>query len=154
MPRPSHATQRAVQAITLGVAKSTARVRAREAELGLAETEQQYKIPVTGTASTLPGFSFLAVFFDYPFYYAPGQRDSDLEKPLMTFGGECDADVMLGAHVRDWYMDDERGAVTGAVVVVSALAAIAGTDFTGKVNVTFQGFSAPDDTTQDLSVEN
>lgn len=153
MPRrPIHSGLRAVADLTLGVAKSTEARRQRDRELGLAETEQQFQIPVSGTASTLPGFSFLAVFFDFPFHYAPGQRDSDLQEPHMTFGSKCNADVTLNAHVRDWYIDSDTGGYTGAVVVVSALAAVAGTDFTGSVHVTFQGFSAPDDT-GDVSIE-
>lgn len=147
-----HGGQRAITALTVGVAKSTEKRRARQAELGLGESFQQFQVPISGTAGTLPAFTNVSVDFDYPFHYAPGQRDSDLEVPHAGFGAEADEQIMFGATVIAWVIDDGNGAYTGATVAISAMAADDDTSFTGSVHLTFQGFSAPDDTT-DLTVE-
>lgn len=142
--KPLHEAGRAIADLTLGVVKSTAARAAVDQELALTETDQQYQIPVSGTARTVAGFGVLAITFDYPFYYAPGQRDSDLERPHMVYGAECDAFVVLHAHVQDWDIESATGAIVGATVVVACLSA-ADIDFTGKLHLTFQGFSSPND---------
>lgn len=152
--RPIHSAQRAINDITLGVAKATRRRQERIAELGLREEDQQYQIAVSGTAGNALGVGSLSVVFDFPFHFAPGQRDSDLEVPHMTFGAECDALVQLGAFVLGWLQDSGTGAFVGANLAVSCIAPTAGVDFTGKLHVTFQGFSGPDDSSDvDIDLE-
>lgn len=149
--RPIHAGLRAIADLTVGVAKSTEARRRREAELGLTESWQQFHVPLSGSAGTLPSFVYVDVEFDYGFHYAPGQRDSDLERPHFSFGSECDGEVDLGANVSEWNVDSDTGAYLGATVRLSAIAADE-TSFTGTAHLTFQGFSAPDDV-GDVTVE-
>lgn len=146
--RPVHAAQRQVQALTLGVAKTTKRMRDWELSVGFAETEQQYQFPIGGYVGPVPAFSTVEITFDYPFYYAPGQRDSDLEKPQMRIGYEVDQQVMVTIGVQEWTVDENTGGITGATLVVGALAA-SPVVFTGLGHAEFQGFSAPDDHADD-----
>jgi hypothetical protein len=144
MAKPIHSAQRQVQALTLGVAKSQRKVRERERELGFAETEQQYQFPISGYVGPTAAFITTEILFDFPFYYAPGQRDSDLEKPQMRQGFESPDNVMITIGVREWNVNEDTGGVIGATLVIGVLAAVAVT-FTATGHAEFQGFSAPDD---------
>lgn len=149
--RPIHQAQRSIADLTIKGVKATQKLQRWYEEQGLSETDQQYQFQISGTAATLAAFTTLPITFDFPFHYAPGQRDSDLETPHMTYGFVCDAFVMLSAHVVDWTQDEDTGAYTAATVAVGCLSAVSDLDFTGVVHMTFQGFSAPDDTdTSDL----
>jgi hypothetical protein len=144
--RPIHQAQRSIADLTVKSVKATQKLQRWYEELGLAETDQQYQFQISGTAATLPAFTTLAITFDFPFHFAPAQRDSDLETPQMTYGGVCDAFVMLSAHVVQWTQDEDTGAYTAALVAVGCQAAVEDLDFTGAIHMTFQGYSAPDDT--------
>lgn len=147
--RPIHAGQRAIADLTIGVAKATKARQDRVDQLGLQETYLQYQLPIGGTAGTLPGFATQAITFDFPFHYAPGQRDSDLEVPHFTHGSEVDGDVSVSTSVRSWDIDSDTGAILGATIGVSTIAAVEFVTFEGFVHVTFQGFCTPEDTPDD-----
>lgn len=148
MPRPSHAGQRSIQALTLGVAKSRQKARAYEAEAGFAETEQQFQFRISGHGGASAAFATKTITFDFPFYYAPGQRDSDLEKPQFRSGHESPDDIMVTIGVLSWTVDEDTGGVIGCVLNVGVLAA-ADVTFSGVAHAEFQGFSAPDDHADD-----
>lgn len=148
MPKPTHAGQRAIQALTLGVAKSRQKARAYEAEAGFAETEQQFQFPISGHGGPTAAFATKEITFDYPFYYAPGQRDSDLEKPQMRSGFVSPNDIMVTIGVQSWTVNEDTGGIIGCVLNVGVLAAVNVT-FAGVAHAEFQGFSAPDDHADD-----
>lgn len=143
--RPLHSGHRAVTDLTLGVVKAVKASDRRRLTQGLAETDQQYQFPITGHAEELPAFTTVSITFDFPFYYAPSQRDSDLERPHVGWGAECDAFVMLSVHVSDWVTDEDTGATIGATVAIGVSAQGSDVAFSGKIHITFQGFSAPDE---------
>lgn len=148
MARPSHAAQRQVQALTLGVAKSRERLRRYEAEVGFSEGSQQYQFHVSGFVGPIPAFSTKELTFDYPFYYAPGQRDSDLEKPQIRTGFVSEDNIMLTVGVKTWTINADTGGIIGAILNVGV---IAGTSIacSALAHVEFQGFYAPDDHADD-----
>jgi hypothetical protein len=135
------ATNRALLNLTLGVAKGSLERDRRDREMGLSELEQQYQVQISGTAGTRWASSTVEVSFECPFYYAPGQRDSDFDRPQFWFGAETTVAVAITAVVIDWQLDDDNGAVTGATVAIGVLAGGA-VPFTGFAHLTFQGFSA------------
>lgn len=137
---PGGAMQRALTGLTIGVAKQMRAREQRDREMGFAEIEQQFQVKITGTAGGAFGFESATISFDYPFYYAPGQRDSELDRPHMTFGGEASTAVAISAVVTGWDVDAESGAIQGAVVAIGVSGAEV--DYTGVVHLNFQGFAA------------
>jgi hypothetical protein len=143
MAKPIHSAQRQVQALTLGVAKSQRKVRERERELGFAETEQQYQFPISGYVGPTAAFITTEILFDFPFYYAPGQRDPDFANPHFWFGAEARPAVAVSVTVTDWLFDDDNGAIIGAHVAIGVCGNVPNaTPYTGTAHLTFQGFSA------------
>lgn len=148
--RPIHSAQRAIQDLTLGIARSDKRAVRRAQELGLREVILNFQSTISGTARSTPGFAQVTVNFPYTFYFAPGNRDSDLERPQFWPGFECDGDVMLSAHVKEWDTNVGNGGTIGAVVRVGFMAA-AEVTFNGMVHMSFQGYGdlsdgdSPDD---------
>lgn len=135
---------RALQGLTIGVVRDAARLDANRRSLGMRETTQQFQIPVSGQAGTAVAWSSTTVSFDAPFSVAPGQRDSDLELPQMTYGAHLElGPVMLSAHVSGWQFDDDQS-VTAATIEIGTHApgATAPVDFTGFVHATFEGWAA------------
>lgn len=141
MPTPSGALERSLAAITVGAVRATRAKEKMTADLATAERDVQYQIAVSGTANTGIGFSTVDIVFDVNFHYAPGQRDSDLRYPQMTFGAEADAQVALTAVVSSWDVDDGTGAVKGATVVVGAISDDERL-YNGKIHITFQGYAS------------
>lgn len=141
MPNPMHALHRAMADITLGVVKSTRSREQRDREMGLSEVMQQFQVAIEGTATGVLTFAQVEVDFDYPMYYAPGQRDSDFDRPQFWVGAEANEPVAVTATVDDWVLDDDNGAVTGASVQIGVMAGVT-TTYKGKVHMTFQGFAA------------
>lgn len=138
----AHAPDKLVADLTLGIQRAVEARKTLDAEMGLAETEQQIQITASGTASAEGLFESIEVPFDYAFYYAPGQRDNDIEEPVMTFGASCDADVFITVHVRSYDQDPVTGGYVGATVRVGVM----GTgDYEATINLLFEGYGAPVD---------
>lgn len=140
MSAPKGGLERAVVGLALDVNRRMRERDAREAQIRLEEQEVQYHVSISGTAAPVVGFALTTIEFDVDFFYAPGQRDSDLTYPTLSVGAEANANVAFTATVREWTVDAENGAVTGAVVAIGFLASAAGTAFTGQVHLTFQGW--------------
>lgn len=142
-PTPMHALHRAVADMTLGVAQSTRKREARDREMGFREVQQQYQIEIAGEATGVWGFAETSITFDYPFFYAPAQRDSDLDRPHFWFGAELDFLGAVSAVVTAWDTHPRTGAITGATVAVGVVTqAGAEVGYQGVVHLTFQGFAA------------
>jgi hypothetical protein len=160
MPTPQGAGTRAMLELTIGATKSMQRRAARDREMGLAEIEQQFQFEISGNAAITFAFAEVDVPFDYPFYYAPGQRDSDFNRPHFWFGAETSVAVAIVATVVAWELDEDNGAVIGATVAIGVAAGQpavptqgVGVPFTGWAHLTFQGFSALAEDEIDLAVE-
>lgn len=145
-----HALDRMADEITLGVARSMQARRERDADMGFDEAEQEFQVEVSGTGDTTAGFASKEIEFDYQFIYAPAQRDSDLEVPQFSYGFECDADIMLSAHVREWLRDASNGAYVGATVRVGVLAGASGVAYSGVLHLSFAGYGAPIESSPDI----
>lgn len=153
MSKSMHQLQRAMSEITLQAVQSTRERDARDYQMGLGEHEEQFQIPLTGTAGRTPGFAEIEIGFDHHFFYAPAQRDSDLDRPHFTFGSECAEPVIIQACVKEWNIRESNGAIRGATLRVSVMAAGTVAFEDAVLNVTFQGFAALDEVeTEDLEI--
>lgn len=139
------AVERALAQIVVGAVKSTREHDALNREMGFAEVEQQYQVPIEGTVGVVPIFVSVDIEFDYPMHFAPGQRDSELDRPHFWASAEMDRDIMVTAIVREWNVNSNNGAYIGATVKI-ALVAGATVNYTGRIHLTFQGWGALDET--------
>lgn len=146
---PAGAIQRAISTVMIGTAQKMKARDAREAQVALEEFDLQYQLPVSGIAGTIIGFSSIDIEFEHDFFYAPGQRDSELTVPQFHFGPEIPQDVMVTASVADWLIDNDNGAIHGATVKVAVLGA-AEENYSGKIHVTFQGWGGLREPDSDL----
>lgn len=138
--------QRVLQGITIGVVQEQHRRAESAAELGLREIEGQFQFDISGQAGTTIAWDESDCSFDYPFYYAPGMRDSDLETPHMTYGAiiESATPVAVVACVREWKQDPTDDSYIGATVAIGVFSpgAEAAIEYGGAVHVSFQGYGA------------
>lgn len=149
MARPDGSARRAVQGMTLGVIKATRAREERNQQMGYAEVDLQYQVPISGTANTGIAFTTITLSFEIDFFYAPGQRNNDLERPHLTVGGESDVPIGLTAVVTAWEEDPDNGAIRGATVAIGVIAATS-TPFTGTAHLNFQGYGAQTEDDTDL----
>lgn len=146
---PVHALHRAVGDLTLGIAKSMRARDARDAEMGLSEIMQQYQVRFSGVSDSAWGFAPVTLTFDFPFFYAPGQRDSDFDRPHFWYGAETTgADgtgagiaIAFSAVVSAWVEEPKNGAIVGATVQIGVCGTVQAA-YEGIAHLTFQGFSA------------
>lgn len=142
MPEPHGSLHRAIAELTIGTVRSTREREARDREMGYAEIEQQYQFAISGTA--VPSLAWtvdpIEIDFDYPFYYAPGQRDSDLDRPQFYSGVEVTPPVAVSIVVSSWTLDPDNGAVIGCTVNVGVVGDVTLPAYAGVVHLTFQGY--------------
>jgi len=147
MPTPAGHLERALRELTIGAVQAGRAHDQLNRTMGATELDLQYQLEISGKADTVIALTTKSIDFEIDFFYAPGNRDSDLERPHMIFGGEADAPVALSATVVAWHEDPDSGAVTGADVAIGACAPTL-TPFTGKVHITFQGWGLVRDTAE------
>lgn len=141
----THAMVRGLTKLTLGMVKDIDDAAKRRAPHMGQEGEQQFQIPMSGTARFTPEYVRAAVPFAWSFYNATGQRDSDLVVPQMSWGLELQSNdpIFATVCVMEW---DKKGAdqVEGAVLAIGCYEP-SGLDvrFKGSMHVTFQGYGAP-----------
>lgn len=137
---------RVMQGLSIGNVQETTKRDKRARELGLRELEQQFQIPVAGSAGTVIDWDTTSCDFDYPFYFAPGARDSDLDAPQMVYGAviESGSPVVIAACVTGWKQDATDDSYIGATVALGAFSpgAVEAVAFGGSVHVSFQGYGA------------
>jgi hypothetical protein len=157
MPRPEGALSRALVEITVGTERRRRARAQRDTEMRLSELEQQFQFEFSGTANTQWAFASADIVFEFPFFYAPAQRDPDFDRPHFWFGGDLapelaaspTAPIAMSAVVTGWLTDEHTGAVIGATVAIG-VAAGAATPFNGLVHLTFQGYSGLDEDEVDI----
>ncbi len=148
-----HSLDRASRGIRISAPLALDKRRAMLGYDALAETEQQFQLPLAGTATANMSFGTADLEFSVDFFDAPEQRDSPLSEPQFTFGAFIDPTeqtdnptgaVLVCACVSEW-VRDTRGAITGAKVTIGTCVpgALGQFDFTGTVHLTFQGYGAP-----------
>lgn len=142
-----HAIKRSIGAMTIGVVKSTREFEEERKRQSLRELEAQYQEQVSGTVGNVTAEATLMLTFETPFYFSPGTRDSDLDVPQFSSGiTELSVSgVIIQANVSKWVRDEDTDAVTGAAIVIAAVAPGIDDplDFAAVVHLTFQGYSAP-----------
>jgi hypothetical protein len=118
----------------------------------LTETEEQYQLPISGTASDVIAWTEREVSFGTAFIDASDMRDSNLVVPHFTFGVMLESEpVAVTAVVREWL--EQNDTVVGARVSVGAYSPGSTVDFRGYVHLTFQGFGAPVEEGADLDAD-
>jgi hypothetical protein len=147
VPRPETGqVERAVAGLTISVLKG--QKKAEEARLaeGLAETEEQLKLEISGRAEEFPIWTDLRIKFGTVFLAAPGQRDSEYDRPHFSYGYEVTegGPVGLDACVTEWLVNDREETV-GCKLAVGPRATDYGTRFRGLIHARFQGYGAPVD---------
>lgn len=137
---------RVMQGLSIGTVQETTRRAEKARELGLREIEVQFQIPVAGSAGTVIEWDSSSCDFDYPFYYAPGARDSDLDTPQMLYGAviESGSPVVLTACVTAWKQDESDDSYIGATLAIGAYSpgVAEAVSFGGSLHVSFQGYGA------------
>jgi hypothetical protein len=136
---PEGSIGRLLHDMTVGTIQAIRGKDASDAQGKLREIEQQFQVAISGTAIATPAFTPVTLNFDYPFYYAPAQRDSNLEFPHFLFGSHTNPAVGIHASVTEWLHDETNGSIIGAVVQVAAIGEGA---FTGFLHASFQGLGA------------
>lgn len=134
---------RALQGLTIGVAKSINDAIDQKALEQLQEVEEQFQIEIGGNAEEFPVWDTVDLDFDTHFIDATGQRPSPFDRPHMTFGGEIETATPVGifATVLGWKVND-RGETVGCNLAVGVAATDLSTKFKGRVHVTFQGWGS------------
>jgi hypothetical protein len=143
----THRVQRSLANLTIGVARSIQEREEAQELIAAGETEQQYRIGVSGTAGAGPiDWQDGSIVFDSPFYPAPDRRDSSLLTPQFTSGYEMQSRVPVIMHVvvTGWLTDTD-GTVNGVNLAFGAFVPGAQDDvkFDAVAHVTFQGWAAP-----------
>lgn len=137
---------RAMQGLTIGVAKSTADYIKQKDLEALKEVDEQFQISIEGRAEEFPVWDKVKLKFDTHFIDATGQRASPFDRPHFTYGAEANTDtdhkpVGILAVVVTWDVNN-RGATVGCTLAVGAVATDLSTKFKGWVHCTFQGWGA------------
>lgn len=141
--------QRSLGSMTFGVVREMNQRAERLAKTALAEREQEFQVPIFGTAGRLAVWANLELNFRVEFVPATGQRDSPYLLPTFTYGYEIETPDPIGvlALVSKWTIDDS-GAVIGAGIKVAGWQPGVGGDvaYRGKLHMLFSGFGAPTQT--------
>lgn len=145
-PRPSGALSRSLSALTVGAIQKQQARRDELAYTKLGEMEQQLQVPITGAVTSAVTSAQIPVDWPYPFVYAPGQRDSSLEKPHFNFGLEMVSGygVIIFPTVVGWHLSGE-GFYMGAYIGIQAWFPNARKKqkFSAVLHATFTGYGAP-----------
>jgi hypothetical protein len=143
MPIGSGRLDRAMQGLTIGVAKSVNDALKQKQLEQLQEVEEQFQVEVGGQAEEFPIWDSIDLKFDTRFIDATGQRPVPFDRPHMTYGSEVESQQPVGVfvHVNGWNVND-KGETVGCTLAVGVAATDLSTKFKGRVHVTFQGWGA------------
>lgn len=141
----THALSRGLTSLALGSVRAMQEAEARRAPNRLQEGEQQFQIPISGTAGKHPDWVEEDLEFTWTFVNATGQRDSWLEEPTISHGVRLvsQTPVVVSCCVMGWDKKD-ADEIEGARIAVGVFnPAGGGVPFKGVLHLTFQGFGAP-----------
>lgn len=149
----AHAINRSIRALTIDTVRALDERRHMLGLDALGELEQQFQLPIEGSAGEVLAFFEVPVQFDVEFYNAPEQRMSPYTLPQFTYGTVITSEqpVLVTACVRRWDLDDAE-TVKGALVAVGVCSPGTTVEipFVGYVHLTFQGYGAPVENFADL----
>lgn len=136
--------QRSMKHLTIGTVKRMDAKRQDRIAEGLAEREEQFKIPVAGRGEEFPEWVKVELEFESVFVDATGQRHSDFEQPIITYGYTIERGGPVGVDVclTEWNVND-RNETIGCVLWVGARATDIARKFRGEVHVIIQGYGMP-----------
>lgn len=112
------------------------------------ETDQQFQLDIAGKARATPIIGTSKLFFDETIYCDIANRDNPNLEPHVYVGKVIDSGphVFIDAHVTSWSRDP-NGNYVGCTVRVGAYDPTdSRRNFSGRLHVTIQGYSAPSDT--------
>jgi hypothetical protein len=117
----THRVQRSLAHLTVSTQLAMRERERQNDEIRGGETEQQYKVLVTGVAGDLMAWQTTEITFDAPFIAATDLRDADFDTPLFTFGAEMQSrtPVIVTAVITGWLVDED-GAATGVRLAIGA----------------------------------
>jgi hypothetical protein len=148
-----HALARSLSKLTIGVARDFDRRRERNLELGLQESFQQFQIPIAGLAYQGITWAKKWINFDFVFFEAPLQRDSNFVRPQFTYGFVTEpvddkaAPLPIIVSAMFEFVEDDEGATSGGWLHVGVHSPTPETrQFQGQLHLTFQGFGTARDT--------
>lgn len=146
MPVDRGRLDRAMQGLTIGVARSMSDYLKEKDLEALREVDEQFQIQIEGRAEEFPTWDKIELKFDTRFIDATGQRPSPFDRPHFTYGAEANTDtthnpVGIMACVVNWTVND-RGETVGCILAIGAVATDLSTKFKGWVHCTFQGWGA------------
>mgnify|MGYP000874607797 CR=1 FL=1 len=154
MPASHHQLQRSLAAMTIGVVKARDSKRANKIPYELQEGEQQFQLPITGTAQRGVTWAKKELTFDFLFYEATGYRFVPFDSPQFSHGfviepvddKEAVKPIFVSA-MAEYVRRDLDDAVTGAVMHVGVHSpTIEPVEFEGYLHLTFQGYGCPVET--------
>lgn len=144
---------RSIEAMTVGAISAHAKARTQYDRASLGEIDQQFHVPVSGTATNVPQLVEVTVTFEAPFVDAYDERQSPYTDPTFTSGVymPTGGQVFFAVCVRSWVTDEDRDFYTGAVIGVTAFVPTGTAKFDGEVHLNFEGYGAPapDETEED-----
>lgn len=136
---------RSIQALTLGMVRGQNTREQIIETIRAGETEQQYKVPISGIARPEMQWVESEIKFNDAFIPGTDRRDSTFTQPVFTFGYVIPSGVpvMVTACVRKWDQSGE-GMVSGCTVAVGVINfSFDEVSFKGEVHLVFQGYAAP-----------
>lgn len=135
-----------VRDLTIGAIESVREADLQRALEGLAETEEQILIEVSGTSEEFGAWTEVHLRFDNLFVDATDERDTPYDRPFFTYGTEIErgGPVALAACITRWDVN-ERNETTGCMISIAALATDEPRTFRGQLHARFQGYGMPAD---------
>lgn len=139
-----HRLEQAMRGLTLGTVTDLRKAEERAYEDGLIEREEQFQIAISGVAEEFLDWDTVDIKFSTIFMDASGQRDSELERPHFTYGGEIETGTPVGllACVLEW-KTTARNETIGCKLAIGVAASDQSTRFKGFLHANFQGFGQP-----------
>lgn len=137
------ALTRSLRAMTVGVMHSHQEAVERYDANRLGELDQQFQIPVSGTAGVAGAWVEVDLDFEAPMIDAYDERQSPYSDPLFTCGvvqtrGEP---AFFTAQVRRWIIKDEL--YVGATLAIGVFRPSGDGPFSGEIHANFQGYGSP-----------
>lgn len=136
--------EQALKGITLGTVIDLRKAEERAYNDGLIERDEQFQIAIAGVAEEFLDWETVDIKFGTAFVDASGQRDSELERPHFTYGGEIETPTPVGilACVLEW-KTTARNETIGCKLAIGVAASDRSTKFKGFLHANFQGFGQP-----------
>ena len=148
MARPIGQLDRALTALTIGVHQDAMHRRRALRDGYTGEFEQQFQVQLSGQAGNTWGFVDQGYGFEFPFLYAPVQRQIDFPTPHFRSGIELtnpsSSLVLLHAHCIGWTRSPENWVIGATVrfMVCAPMATNVTVPYNAVAHLVFQGYAS------------